>query len=60
MRETILNTLQELRLDGMRMAYDEVIAAGQKQGHTAEKLLILICIKIYTNSGRKTILLSRR
>jgi DNA replication protein DnaC len=39
MRETILNTLLELRLDGMRMAYDEVIAAGQKQGHTAEKLL---------------------
>ena len=39
MRETILNTLQELRLDGMRMAYDEVLAVGQKQGHTAEKLL---------------------
>jgi DNA replication protein DnaC len=39
LRETILNTLLELRLDGMRMAYDEILAAGQKQGHTAEKLL---------------------
>jgi DNA replication protein DnaC len=40
LRENILNALKELRLDGMRAAYDEVFAAGQKQGHTAEKILI--------------------
>jgi len=53
LRETILNTLLELRLDGMRMAYDEVLAAGQKQGHTAEKLLqSLLEAELAERSGR--------
>jgi DNA replication protein DnaC len=53
MRETILNTLLELRLDGMRMAYDEVLAAGQKQGHTAEKLLqSLLEVELAERTGR--------
>jgi len=40
LRESILNRLKELRLDGMRMAYDETLAIGQKRGDTAEKLLL--------------------
>ena len=40
LRESILNHLKELRLDGMRMAYDEIFAIGQKRGDTAEKLLL--------------------
>jgi DNA replication protein DnaC len=39
LRENILNTLKELRLEGMRFAYDEIFAAGQRHGYTAEKLL---------------------
>jgi len=40
LRENILNALRELRLEGMRSAYDEILAAGQKQGYTAEKLFL--------------------
>jgi DNA replication protein DnaC len=40
LRENILNALGELRLDGMRSAYDEIVAAGQKHGYTSEKLLL--------------------
>ena len=40
LRESILNRLRELRLDGMRAAYDELQATGQKQGYTPEKLLL--------------------
>ena len=40
LRENILSGLKELRLNGMRSAYDEILAAGQKHGHTAEKLLL--------------------
>ena len=40
LRENILNALKELRLDGMRLAYDEIVAAGQKRGYTSEKLLM--------------------
>jgi DNA replication protein DnaC len=40
LRENILNALRELNLDGMRTAYDEILAAGQKQGYTTEKTLL--------------------
>jgi DNA replication protein DnaC len=29
-----------MRLEGMRSAYDEVSSIGQKQGYTAEKILL--------------------
>jgi DNA replication protein DnaC len=40
LREKILDKLKEMRLDGMRASYDEVMSIGQKQGHTAEKVLL--------------------
>ena len=40
LREKILDKLKELRLEGMRAAYDEVSSIGQRQGHTAEKVLL--------------------
>lgn len=40
LREKILDKLREMRLEGMRQAYDEVSSIGQKQGYTAEKLLM--------------------
>jgi DNA replication protein DnaC len=40
LRESILNHLRELRLEGMRSAYDELQAIGRKQGYTPEKLLL--------------------
>ena len=40
LRESILNFLKELRLDGMRAAYDETVAIGQKRGDTPERLLM--------------------
>ena len=40
LRENILNALRELNLDGMRTAYDEILAAGQKHGYTTEKMLL--------------------
>ena len=42
LRESILNRLKELRLEGMRSAYDEAFAIGQKRGDTAEKLLLTL------------------
>ena len=42
LRESILNRLKELRLEGMRSAYDEAFAVGQKRGDTAEKLLLTL------------------
>jgi DNA replication protein DnaC len=42
LRESILNRLKELRLDGMRSVYDEAFAVGQKRGDTAEKLLLTL------------------
>jgi DNA replication protein DnaC len=42
LRESILNRLKELRLDGIRSAYDETFAVGQKRGDTAEKLLLTL------------------
>ena len=40
LRENILNCLKELRLEGMRDAYDEVFAIVQKHGDTPEKMLL--------------------
>jgi DNA replication protein DnaC len=40
LRENILKHLRELRLEGMRAAYDELQAIGKKQGYTPEKLLL--------------------
>jgi len=40
LRESILNRLKELHLDGIRAAYDETIAIGQKRGDTPERLLL--------------------
>jgi len=42
LRENILNRLKELRLEGMRSAYDEAFAVGQKRGDTPEKLLLTL------------------
>jgi len=42
LRESILNRLKELRLDGMRSVYDEALAIGQKRGDTPEKLLLTL------------------
>jgi DNA replication protein DnaC len=42
LRESILNRMKELRLEGMRSSYDEVLAVGQKRGDTAEKLLLTL------------------
>lgn len=40
LREAILDVMRELRLEGMRTAYDEIFALGQKHGDTAEKQLL--------------------
>jgi DNA replication protein DnaC len=40
LREKILDKLKEMRLEGMRAAYDEVLSIGQRQGYTAEKVLL--------------------
>ena len=42
LRESILSRLKELRLEGMRSAYDEAFAIGQKRGDTPEKLLLTL------------------
>jgi hypothetical protein len=40
LRESILDLLKDLNFNGMRAACDEILAAGQRQGHTAEKLML--------------------
>jgi DNA replication protein DnaC len=40
LREKILDKLKEMRLEGMRAAYDEVSSMGQKQGYTAERVIL--------------------
>jgi len=53
LRESILNRLKELRLEGMRSAYDEVFAVGQKRGDTPEKLLMtLLEAEVTERAGR--------
>jgi DNA replication protein DnaC len=53
LREAILNRMKELRLEGMREAYDETFAVGQKHGDTPEKLLLtLLEAEAAERSGR--------
>jgi DNA replication protein DnaC len=53
LRESILDALSGLHLEGMRSAYDEIAAAGQKQGHTAERLLLsLLEAEVEERAGR--------
>lgn len=40
LRESVLKALRDLQLEGMRAAYDEIMATGLKQGHTPERLLL--------------------
>jgi DNA replication protein DnaC len=40
LREKILDVLGELKFDGMKAAYDEITASGQKHGYTAEKIVL--------------------
>ena len=53
LRENILNALSELSLCGMKSAYDEVFAAGQKHGYTTEKVLLsLLEAEVVERAGR--------
>lgn len=53
LRESILNRLRELRLEGMRAAYDELFALGQKGGQTPERLVLsLLEAEATERSGR--------
>jgi len=53
LRESILSTLKELQLEGMRAAYDEIFATGQKHGDTPEKLLMsLLTAEVTERAGR--------
>ena len=53
LRENILNRMKELRLEGMRSAYDEALAVGRKHGDTPEKLLLtLLEAEVTERSGR--------
>jgi len=40
LRDNILQALEQLRLSGMKSVYDELLAAGLKQRHTPERLLL--------------------
>jgi DNA replication protein DnaC len=40
LREKILDILGELKFDGMKAAYDEITASGQKHGYTPEKIVL--------------------
>jgi DNA replication protein DnaC len=54
LRENILKVLRELQFEGMRSAYDEIVAAGQKQGYTAERMLLsLLEAEAVERAGRK-------
>jgi len=53
LRESILKHLKELRLEGMRAAYDELFALGQKQSHAPERLVLsLLEAETTERSGR--------
>jgi hypothetical protein len=46
--------LEELQFEGMRSAYDEITAAGQKQGYTTERMLLsLLEAEAVERAGRK-------
>jgi DNA replication protein DnaC len=40
LRDKVLEAMEQLRLFGMRSVYDEILAAGLKQRHTPERLLL--------------------
>jgi DNA replication protein DnaC len=40
LRERILDLLKELKFEGMKAAYDEILASGQKHGHTPERFIL--------------------
>jgi DNA replication protein DnaC len=53
LRESILNLPKELNFDGMREAYDEIMAAGQKHGDTPEKVILsLLEAEMTERAGR--------
>ena len=53
LRESILKYLKELRLEGMRTAYDELFAIGQKRQDTPEKFLLsLLEAEMTERAGR--------
>ena len=53
LRENILNALSELNFCGMKTAYDEIFAAGQKHGYTTEKVLLsLLEAEMAERAGR--------
>jgi DNA replication protein DnaC len=53
LREKILDVLRELRLEGMKSAYDEIFASGQKHGYTPEKLFLsLLEAEVEERAGR--------
>jgi len=39
LRESILTQLRELRLEGMRQSYDEILSLGRRHGDTPEKII---------------------
>jgi DNA replication protein DnaC len=54
LRENILKVLKELQFEGMRSAYDEIVAVGQKQGYATERVLLsLLEAEAVERSGRK-------
>ena len=55
LRESILNRLKELRMDGMRNAYDEALAIGQKRCDTPEKLLLTLLEAETTERSARTL-----
>jgi DNA replication protein DnaC len=53
LRENILNALSGLGFCGMKSAYDEILAAGQKHGYTTEKVLLsLLEAEVAERAGR--------
>jgi DNA replication protein DnaC len=53
LRESILNLLKELNFEGMREAYDEIAASGQKHGDTPEKIVLsLLEAEVTERAGR--------
>jgi DNA replication protein DnaC len=53
LRENILTLLRELQLEGMRKAYDEIMAVSQRQGNIPEKFFLsLLDAEMTERAGR--------
>jgi DNA replication protein DnaC len=53
LRESILNLLKELNFEGMKAAYDEIFAVGQRHGDTPERLVMnLLEAEVTERAGR--------